>query len=461
MRTKCFITAIFTLIVFLFVTACAPSSAESFEGSEAQSNESWLEENQTPFNGDILCSPKEVEALSSREYKSDELAMIMDKAILFATRFTPFVYQNYDEDNLVISPISIFMVLGMLAECSNGQTREQILSALDLSLEDLQSAYSLLYRLLDVDHKEETEAGDLLVAGKLEFSNSIWLDNDLSTNENCLTSLGDNYYSNAIAVDFGGKNEEANNNIRQFIKKQTHGLIDKEHKFSEETLLAIINTLYLNDLWDYMGDPLQKTAPISFTSANGTQKNMQMLKGRYVEGQVYQAESYSGFYTRTSHGYKLKFIVPNEGYTVDQIFTQENLQEFNSVDSFNAIDVEKRIRYYTRCFFPEYNVSYDEDIKNLLSEYFGITNLFNLGTCDFSGLTEEAVYCNSIKHTTTLNVNELGVEGAAVTVAELAGSAGPDDYTEVFLDFVVNKAFGFMITDPTGVVVFSGVVNTL
>ena len=71
------------------------------------------------------------------------------------------------------------------------------------------------------------------------------------------------------------------------------------------------------------------------------------------------------------------------------------------------------------------------------------------------------MYCNSIKHTTTLNVNELGVEGAAVTVAELAGSAGPDDYTEVFLDFVVNKAFGFMITDPTGVVVFSGVVNTL
>jgi hypothetical protein len=43
----------------------------------------------------------------------------------------------------------------------------------------------------------------------------------------------------------------------------------------------------------------------------------------------------------------------------------------------------------------------------------------------------------------------------------MAGTAEPDDYTEIFLDFVINKAFGFILTDPSETIVFSGVVNAL
>ncbi len=470
MRIRFFITSIFTLIVFLFVTACAPSSAvsnESYDGSEIhseeieESQESELVENPTPYSGSILCSPKKVNRLSYNEYVSSELAMIIENANAFATKFTPFAYHNYDKDNFVISPISIYMALGMLAECSNGQTKEQILSALDLSSATMHSTYSLLYRLLNVEYKGETYEGEMLTTGMLEINNSIWLDDDLSTKKDCLDSLGQNYYCNGIGVDFDGRNQETNNAIRYFIKKQSRGIIDKEYVFSEETLLTIINTLYLKDIWNDICEPLQKTTPISFTNADGTQEDIEMLKGRYVEGQAYRTQAYSGFYTKTNNGYKLKFILPNDGYTIDQVFTQENLQEFNSVEGFNTIDQEQRIKYYTRCFFPEYSTSYDEDIKGLLSEYFGITNLFVLGECDFGSLMEEQTYCKSLQHTVEFKVNEFGIEGAAVTLAEMVGAAEPDDYTEIFLDFVINKAFGFILTDPSGVIVFSGVVNSL
>ena len=42
-----------------------------------------------------------------------------------------------------------------------------------------------------------------------------------------------------------------------------------------------------------------------------------------------------------------------------------------------------------------------------------------------------------------------------------AGDPGPDPYEDVFLDFVVDGAFGFILSDPYGVTLFSGVVNRL
>ena len=60
-------------------------------------------------------------------------------------------------------------------------------------------------------------------------------------------------------------------------------------------------------------------------------------------------------------------------------------------------------------------------------------------------------------------MNERGIEGAAVTVMTFpgAGDPGPDPYEDVFLDFVVDGAFGFILSDPYGVTLFSGVVNRL
>ena len=61
-----------------------------------------------------------------------------------------------------------------------------------------------------------------------------------------------------------------------------------------------------------------------------------------------------------------------------------------------------------------------------------------------------------------LTVDGSFATGAAVTVMPMAGAAGPlEGYEEVYHDYIVDRAFGFVITDSYGAVLFSGVVNSV
>ena len=112
-------------------------------------------------------------------------------------------------------------------------------------------------------------------------------------------------------------------------------------------------------------------------------------------------------------------------------------------------------------FFPEFEADFDEDIKDVLSNDFGIEQLFDPNSCDMSNVSVESVYCEGVFHKVDLTVDKKGIEGAAVTYLPAAGAAAPPEYEKVYHDFVVGRAFGFVITDSYGTFVFSGVINEL
>jgi serpin B len=116
--------------------------------------------------------------------------------------------------------------------------------------------------------------------------------------------------------------------------------------------------------------------------------------------------------------------------------------------------------HYTRAIFPEYKADYDDDISDILKNDLGIRTIFDENRSDFSGITDTPAYCSKVIHKCSLDVNRKGIEGAAVTIVALDGTSGPlEEYEKVYHDFVVNRAFGFVITDSYGAVLFSGVVN--
>ena len=99
---------------------------------------------------------------------------------------------------------------------------------------------------------------------------------------------------------------------------------------------------------------------------------------------------------------------------------------------------------------------------NILKEDFGINKLFDFEECDFSNVTDEEIACYGVIHKCSLEVNKKGIEGAAVTAMPSAGAAGPlEGYVKVYHDFIVDRAFGFVITDSYGTVLFSGVINEI
>ena len=404
-----------------------------------------------------LGKPKAVQSLSWQEYSNEEFKAFQQKTKDFSAKFTESAYKAYEkEDNFAVSPISVFMALSLASECANGQTREELLSALGVSYEELQANFSILYRSLCTSQENEGKRANVV-----DISNSIWVNKDTPVKEACIDNLSNFYYTYSYSADFQNDNENANKAVRGFVKDKTRGLIDKNFQLSEDTLFALINTLYLKTIWNTEGEDLSFTQePYAFTQADGTVKNQNLLQGYYERGRVFEAETYSTFYTSAVGGYKIKFMLPKDGYSVSDIFTKENIAEANSVTDYGAYSEDYTVEHYTRCFFPVYKCKYDEELKVILQKDFGVENFFVPDACDFSTLTEKRCYCSKVNHVVDLTVNEKGIEGAAVTVIGMDATSCPPLET-VYYDFVLDRAFGFVITNGSDIPLFTGVVNNI
>ena len=419
-------------------------------------------------NATALQKPPKTENLKYEEHYKEDFMAFKQNVDAFSSQLSESVYKTKTQtENFTVSPVSVFMALSLAAECAEGDTKTEILNALGVDYDALKTHTATLYRSLSQSYTADGVFGKK-TTGQLKLSNSVWLDKSAEVKQERLDVLASDYFCYSYEADFFNDNQAANLAVQDFVKEQTKGKINRDFDLSEETLFALINTLYLKDVWTYDGDELQLTNDTyNFTAADGSITPKKLLMSNYRLGRAYETENYSYFLTSTYHGYLIKLIVPKDGYAVSDVFTAETLNEVQSVRDFDAEDEENLIRYHTRCLFPEYKASYNDDIKTILQENFGVLSLFDQKTCNLNGLLNqnglitENAYCPKLIHTTKLEVNRKGIEGAAVTVVPGAGAPGPDAYKNVYVDFIVDRAFAFIITDSHDVALFSGVVETI
>lgn len=407
-----------------------------------------------PPRAALLGEPKNV---PHDQYVTDnaEFDMFHDGLTSFSSKFTA---ATYDGNTYAVSPISVYLSLAVVSECADGGTEAQLLNALETDRAELKTNYPLLYGSLFSERKLNNKTIALT-----EPSNSIWIDTAVDYKESCIKTIADDFYCYSYSADFAKDNAAANSAIRKFVSDKTRGLIDKDFELSKQTLFAIINTLYLKDVWREFGEELGMTRDKYTFEGLTASVERNLLSGYYRTCRAYSGNGFEACYTTTEYGNRLLFMVPADGYELNDVLTAENI---NAAISHNyaaaAFDHEQKKIYNTNCLFPEFSASYDKDITNILASRFGITDLFG-ASCDLGKLTDESVICTKVRHVTKLDVNRKGIEGAAVTVvaADAASPGRMDDYEEVYETFTVDKAFGFAILDRNGTVLFSGAVTDL
>ncbi len=394
--------------------------------------------------------------------KQEGYAEFLDKLDAFSVKLTYEVYADSDKkSNISISPVSVYMALALATECANGETRDEILNAVGVTYDEVNNFTKFLYAFSNREFYYTDILNNKKIVAFEELANSIWVNKGTSLKDDGINNLAHNYNCDMFNVDY--KTYEAKKAINAYIKEKTHGIIDGDIELSPETLFTLINTFYLKEVWNEDGDELRFTdKAYDFKNVDGTVKTTKLLSGYYFAGNIYQGDGYTSFYTRTEHGFNIKFIVPTDGRTLNEVFTTENLYNINNIGNYGYIDEENKLLHNTRVLFPEYNASYDDDLADILKNDFGINSLFNSEECDFSNITDEEIACDAVIHKCSIDVTDRGIEGAAVTIMPMAGAAGPlEGYTEVYHDYIVDRAFGFVITDTYGAVLFSGTVNSL
>lgn len=400
--------------------------------------------------------------VSYKDYEQEDYKEFIDKLDVFASKLTYEVYADGNKQtNICISPVSVYMALALATECSSGETRDEILNAVGVTYDEVTNFTKILYALSNSEYYYIGISNKKKILAFEELANSIWVDKNASLKENAINNLANNFNCDLFSVNF--KTYEGEKAINAYINDKTHGVIDGDISLSPETLITLINTFYLKEVWNKDGDELDFTEETyNFINADGSLTNTKLLRGYYFDGNIYEGEGYTSFYTRTQHKFDIKFIVPADGYTLADVFTQDNIYNIDNLGDYGYIDEENKLLHHTRVFFPEYKASFDGDLAEILKNDFGIEKLFDFEQCDFSNVTDDRLACSEVIHKCSLNVNAKGIEGAAVTVEPTAGAAGPlVGYEDVYHNYIVDRAFGFVITDRYGAVLFSGVVNSV
>lgn len=359
--------------------------------------------------------------------------------------------------NLVFSPLSIHVVLSLIAAGSQGRTLDQMLSFLKSKTNgELNAFCSELVAIVFAD-------GSPSGGPRLSFSNGVWVDKSLSFKPSFKEIVDTVYKAASNQADFQTKAVEVTNEVNSWAEKETSGLIKEvlpSGSVDSSTRLIFANALYFKGAWNDKFDA-SKTKDHDFHLLNGTSiqvpfmtSSKKQLVTAFNDFKVLGLSYKQGDDKRS---FSMYFFLPDakDGLPalVNKVSSESGFLERHL--PHEKVEVgEFRI--------PKFKISFGFEASKVLKQ-LGLVLPFS----GEEGLTEmvespvgKNLYVSSIFHKTFIEVNEEGTEAAAASAAVIMLRSLPLDNK---IDFVADHPFLFLIReDLTGVVLFIGhVVNPL
>lgn len=348
-------------------------------------------------------------------------------------------------DSGCYSPLSLYQALSMLASGAEGQTQAELLSLLGQpDLETLADQAGKLYRVNHSDNDVDV----------LKIANSLWLDETapdgtkIGYNEDWVLSTAANYYADVYQTEFSDPG--AGGALGAWIAEKTGGFLqptEAELSIPEETVMALVNTLWYRGQWRDRFDPARTEAGDFATEAGETVRTEFMhrteLDGYFVQGDGY---------TRASLGLgkgSMTVVLPDEGTDVDTLLTEERLWDLFENDDYRRGEVRWSVPKF------ETNAAYglEETLQSL-----GVSETFT-DTADFSRISDTPLKLTKVQQGTHIALNENGVEAAAYTELEVMVGAAPPEEDPGIAEMNLNRPFIYLITADDGSPLFLGVVR--
>ena len=361
----------------------------------------------------------------------------------------PAFLSGQEGENRVCSPLNIYLSLAMLAELTDGDSREQILGL--LGSETIEDSRDLAHRVWNSLYVDDG-------AGTVIPASSLWLREDIGYVEETMALLAENYYASSFQGEMGSA--EMDQALQGWLNDQTGGLLEREAgdiHLSQDTVLALACTLYFQGKWTDEFQP-GDTSPQTFHSPAGdvTVDFMHEWKrtGTYYWGDRFGAVSRG----LGESGASMWFLLPDEGVTPEELLSDPQVQELLlSREPYSTWAQQKDL--LINLAVPKFDVASQMDLGEGMRA-LGVTDVFQPGLADFSPATTDwqgpPMYLSQAQHDVRVTIDEEGVTAAAYTVMAAAGAAMPP---EEEMDFVLDRPFLFVIQGGDAIPLFVGIVN--
>lgn len=375
-----------------------------------------------------------------------ELAKDISEYFDFYSSSAREILGSADGENIVYSPLAVYEALSMLAEITDGSTRNEVLSV--LGAPDIKTLRDRAQTLFVTNYTEDRK-GNVIPAA------SLWVNSDYPYKNETIDSLAFNYFAESYLFDSYDSSSTAR--LQKWLNDKTRGLLEDsvdDVELTPETILNLCTTLYFNGKWT---DEFYKnrTEEMTFHSLDGDMLVDFMYNksdGSIAVGSNFTAIA-RGF--ENSNG-AMYFILPNEDTAVDDVLASDEYLDF----VFGG-QLGYKFEYYGTIvheLIPKFDIQSDIFLNGAL-ENLGISEAFADGG-NFSNLIPEdyQVSIGEVQHAARIKIDEEGCEAAAFVVEPAVGE-GPDEPLPVEVYFTADRPFIIVIKSGYNQPLFMGVVN--
>lgn len=349
--------------------------------------------------------------------------------------------------NLIMSPITVWTVLAVIAEGASGNTRRQINHALRLQAKHTNVTRSEFQKI-----SEWLRVNTNTI--ELAKINAIIVDKQRLPQQDFHDNAKTYYETDMITLNFEDAQNSANL-LNSAISNFTHGKIPKivDTGSFQDTQMLLTSALYFKGQWTIPFNT-SSTSKLPFYNSKGEKigevnmmynrhtypfSNIKILNARVIELPY-------GVENRLS----MLIMVPNPGVSLASMFMKFKELSLDSFFEELRISKEEFSDDEVDCFIPRFKIESNLDMTSVLKNAMGIEDLFDARKAVLPHMARTPMFVSKVVHKAEIEVTEAGTTAAGVTVAEFSNRIG-------VVRFEANRPFTYMIVEKvTNSIVFGG-----
>jgi serpin B len=325
--------------------------------------------------------------------------------------FRQVATQEPTEANVLISPLSVGMALGMAYNGAAGSTRDAMQATLELqgmSLQEMNEAYQSLIVLLR----------DLDPAVEFILANSVWHRQEIPVVAAFLENMRSYFDADVTAMDFAAPG--AADVVNGWVRDHTGGRIDEivTPPIDPLTIMFLINAIYFKGTWTTEFDP-DDTHDAAFHRIDGSTSTVRMMARDQTPVRAFMGSDVTVAELPYGGGaWAMTIVYPHDPAAITTLASDLTEDQWNSwIAALDSTSMSVSM--------PTYTVEYEIELSNVLGA-LGMEIAFHPMDADFSNLVAaEDARIDAVKHKTFMAVDEKGTEAAAVTSVEIGVTSMP------------------------------------
>ncbi|KAG2374984.1 hypothetical protein C9374_010358 [Naegleria lovaniensis] len=370
---------------------------------------------------------------------------------------------------VMISPLSIYLALGMTMAGARKTTLMQMLQGM-----------SLLGSANEISEKEFMEWREeyfkkyiqklmfLVKEEEISIANRLFVDQKMELADDYANFTKETFDSSVEPCSFTTDFENERCKINKWIETNTNHMIRDlipVGGVTQHTDMVLANAIFFLGTWNEAFDVANTTKEV-FHTLQSNKKKVSMMNKTSVNVQFGQDEEEQYRWVKLPYKnetFSMLFIVPHSELTIDneKEFHDWLEQQLSSPNTVFQTYSEK----LSKLSIPKFKLQCKLDLSSTLRDApFNMTHAFNERNANFDGMTREALsqtlknppYLQSILHECVVEVDEQGTTAAAATAVARRRSKSKASSKE----FVVNRPFAFLIMHEE-TIVFCGKVNSI